>query len=336
MVRADYWETVRTQPERLAVSAERVQAQLADIDASPWRDGTLGLVGMGASTHAGHLLVAAAGWQGIRAVNIDASLMSTGTLTHPADAFILTSESGESSETLQAAERIHSQPSLALTNVSDSPLTALTDRYVNLSCGVDSSVYTIGYTATLQAFALVSQWLGTRAEGNDVSGLSGQVTEVLESTESGGNEFGAEIAGVKSIDVVGHGIHYAAAGETALMLREAGRMPAAAHDTYQYLHGPMEWLDTTGACILFGSGRELPLAEYVAETGAKTLLITSSDEALGSRVKRIRIPKASAAATSVLEILFMQHAVGGLAQAQELRIEGFRYHQDDTKVMGAY
>lgn len=336
MVRANYWETFTAQPERLAVSGERVRAQLTELDAAPFRGKALGLIGMGASTHAGHVLTTAAGRHGIRASNIDASLISTGEVANPADAFIVTSESGESSETLQAAERVRPAPALAVTNVPDSPLTAITGRHVDLCCGIDSAVYTVGYTATVQAFALLSQWLGVSGSDNDVGDLPGRAAEVLESTQRTGVEIGADLLHSRSVDVIGHGVHYAAAAETALMLREAGRIPATAYDTYQYLHGPMEWIDRTGVCILFGCGREISLAQYVADAGAKTLLVTSSNVAPGPGVQRIRLPEVSEAATSVLEILPMQHAVGGLAQAQGIAIEGFRYRQEDTKVGGAY
>ena len=51
-----------------------------------------------------------------------------------------------------------------------------------------------------------------------------------------------------------------AAGEGALMLRESARVLTAGHETYNYLHGPMEPLDAQTACLVIGDGREVRLA----------------------------------------------------------------------------
>lgn len=337
--RGEYRQTVVKQPELLAESARQVRTQLGDLDPSPWREKALGLVGMGASTHAAHMLTWVAGNQGVRAKNIDASsLMSVEGSNDLADAYIVTSESGESAETVYAAQRLFNRSVLGLTNVPGSSLSQNVGTQVVLGCGVDSGVYTIGYTATVQAFALIAEWLNVKGIDVDIHGLPDMAEKVLDATESKAEYIGNEMAFYRSVDVVGHGAHYGAAAETALLLREAARMPAAAYDTYQYLHGPMESVGKDTVCIIFGSGRELSLSTYLeSATAANTLLITddcSAEEK--SRLRVINVPSLGAAAMSIVEILPAQHVVGAIARRKGLAIGGFQFHQQDTKLSDEY
>lgn len=143
------------------------------------------------------------------------------------------------------------------------------------------------------------------------------------------------LARSRTVDVVGHGAHFGSAGEMALMIREACRLPSGCYDTYEYLHGPMEWLDEHGACIIFGSGREIELAEFVASTGAATVLVTQSQEQIAPAVHVINIPQLGIAAAAVLETLPMHQLLRQVAAIRDLTIDGFRYQQDDRKVSTA-
>ena len=51
------------------------------------------------------------------------------------------------------------------------------------------------------------------------------------------------------------------------MLRESARVLTAGHETYNYLHGPMEPLDPQTACLVIGDGREIRLAQDVSALG---------------------------------------------------------------------
>jgi fructoselysine-6-P-deglycase FrlB-like protein len=141
------------------------------------------------------------------------------------------------------------------------------------------------------------------------------------------------VADARIVDVVAAGVSSATAGEGALLLRESARLHTAAHETRNYLHGPMEPLNPETACVVVGSGREVRLARDTAALGCPTLLLTtdedvSSDDALTV----LRLPRAgSALASAVLEMLPLQLLALAVAGRRGLAVEGFRYQQDDTK-----
>lgn len=333
-MRSDYTQTILSQPHSLQRSAEHVRSQLADADPVPWLEGTLGVVGMGASAHAAHLMVDVMQRHGRRAVALSASDVMSADLAPQADCYVVVSESGSSVETVHAAQCLQRFPLLGVTNAPGSPLTEMVNLSVDLGCGTDSAVYTIGYTATLQAFALLADWLGVTGPDTDISGLPPLSKQLLAPDEDM-TGWAQSTADARSVDVIGHGSHYCSAGEAALMVREVCRMPASCHDTFEYLHGPMEWLDTRSLCILFGSGREIELAEFIASTGAAVLLITSSTVSPDA-VHTIRIPGVGPCATAVLEMLPIHLLLKVMGEHHGLTIDGFRYHQHDTKLSEQY
>ena len=320
----DYYEAVAAQPARLSDSATAVRAAINDLDLWPWRAGVLAVVSMGASHHAGHAFAHRLSRSGRRVVNISASaLLDTGR-GDLADCYLFVSEGGRSRETIEAAQ-LADGPRLALTNAPSSPLAEVVDAVIALNHGEDSKVYTIGYTATLQALGLLAQSLDGVDEADDWSRVASQVADRAASKAP-------SLLGVASIDVVGAGASYASAAEAALLLRESARIATATYETYQYLHGPMEPLSETSGCLLFGDGREVSLARYLADAGVRTVLITTQEVPAGPGLSVVTVPDVPAMSRAVLEIVPVQVAAGALARTRGLAIDGFRYHQDDTKV----
>lgn len=334
-MRAEFVPTILRQPEALRTSAVEIRQQLAVLDPHPWQRGVLGVVGMGASAHAAHLLVEILSRQGRRAIALSAGSFTGGDGTRrPADSYVLISESGESVELLDAAAQLRDAPTLTITNTVPSPLTEATDAHLDLRCGTDSAVYTVGYTSTLQALAILAEWLGVDGPDVDVSSIAAHAGRLLEAGQ-GLDAVAERMARARAVDVVGRGAHLGSAGEMALMLREACRLPSGCYDTYEYLHGPMEWLGAESACLVFGSGREIKLAEFVAATGATTVLVTQSQQEIAPAVHVIRTPSVGLAASIVLETLPMHQLLRQLAAIRHLAIDGFRYHQNDRKVSTA-
>jgi glucosamine 6-phosphate synthetase-like amidotransferase/phosphosugar isomerase protein len=94
----------------------------------------------------------------------------------------------------------------------------------------------------------------------------------------------------------------------------------------------MEPLDASSGCVLFGGGREVALAQYVAGAGVRTVLITTAEVPSTAGLQVVRVPDTPAMSRAVLEIAPVQVIAGELARARGLGIDGFRHHQDDTKV----
>jgi len=317
------------QPDVLAQSAKAVQSVLPNI--KPIANGAvIALVGIGASEHAARS--AAPIWRdlGLRAFAIPASELLAHTPSI-ADVYVALSESGRSAETVAAMTRI-SVRRIGVTNFADSPIVDVVDDLILLESGPDSPVYTTGFTATLQALGMLGEhWAG---KSSDWSLLPGLVLEVIASTKPVIKSVLDHFDTARMIDVIGSSAANATSGEGALLLREAARAHTAAHETYNYLHGPMEPLDSQTACIVIGDGREVRLARDVSELGCHTLLVTTrSDVDSTDHLTVIQLPETpSPLALTVLQILPIQILGSMLASRRGLRVDGFRYKQDDTKL----
>ena len=322
-------EGIDAQPEVLRTSAEAVRGALQRIP--PIAEGAVvALVGIGASEHVARS--AAPVW---RALGIRAFALSATELLDPArpvaDVVVAMSESGRSTETVTALERAAGRR-VVITNFPDSPLAALADEVIPLGSGPHPPDNTTGYTATIQAIALLGEhWAGART---DWSALPDQAAAVLGAARPVVETVADRFDRARIIDVVGSGPSLTTAGEGALLLREAARALTAAHETHNYLHGPMEPLDPSVCCVVVGAGREVRLAREVSTLGCPTLLVTT-DAGIDAaeHLVPVRLPEpASALARSVLEILPLQLLGWSLASRRGLRADGFRYEQDDIKL----
>jgi fructoselysine-6-P-deglycase FrlB-like protein len=328
----DFFDALTEQPERLASSGKAVRERLAELTLDPWRQGVLGTVSIGAASHASQALVGRLLRGGRRAVALDAADLFDPSAGSVADCYVLVSEGGRSRETLEAATALAGRPRLALTNDPRSPLAERADQVLGLDHGPDSPVYVVGYTATVQAFGLLAEALDGRDEGDDWTALPDQVAATLAACRPAVEQAAAALLDVAAVDVVAPGAFRSTAAEGALLLREATRTPAAAFETYQYLHGPMEPQGPGIGCVVVGDHREVELAHYLADAGAPTVLITSRhvDPARGLVV--VDVPELPVLSRSILQVLPLQQLAGELARERGLRIGDFRYHQADTKV----
>jgi fructoselysine-6-P-deglycase FrlB-like protein len=288
---------------------------------------------MGASSHASTVFVDRLVRHGHRSVKLDASdLMSLAAGLEVADSYVFVSEGGRSRETIAAAKWAPRGRRLGLTNDPSAPLSEVVDALVELGHGEDSPVYTVGYTATLQAFGLLATALDGDDDGDDWAALPDLVTETHAALGDQAKGVAARLNELTSLDFAGHGASFAAAAEAALLFREATRTPTATYATYQYLHGPLEPLSSRQGCILFGDDREVSLAQYLVHQGIPTVLVTSSETTETAGLSVMRIPKLAATSRAIVEILAAQLVAGEVARLRGLGIEGFRYHQDDTKI----
>jgi len=329
----DYYEAVSSQAANLENSARTVANGLAGIDMQPWRDGLLAVASMGASSHAGTVLVNRLVRHGHRAVNLDASeLEFLGPVANIADSYVFISEGGRSRETIAAAQLVSPGHRLAVTNDASAPLAEVVDAVLGLGHGEDSKVYTVGYTATLQAFGLLATAIDGVDDGDDWSALPDSVSTTLASLSDRAKSVATYFSQLTSFDFVGFGASYAAAAEGALLFRESTRICTATYGTYQYLHGPMEPLTPHQGCVIFGDQREVSLAQYLADKNIPTVLVTSLDVPETATLSVMRIPPAPPISRAILEILPAQLVAGELARLRGLGIDGFRYHQDDTKI----
>lgn len=324
-------EAITAQAANLRQSRPAVEEALRSADLSAWRTGRLVLTGMGASSYATGVVVPrllAAGLDA-RAVVADEvpELVAAGSV----GSLVAVSQEGTSTETLQACEAADGIPILAITNDPASPVARFADVVVPLALLGDASVYTLGFTATLQALGLLSEALENEPADPGWDDLPGEVDRLLPEAKGVVEAAVDALADPRAVDFVGSGPEAAAAEEGTLLVREASRLPSSYHPIRQYLHGMMEALEEGMLVVVLGDGREVRLAADIAATGARVLLVTAADAAPAERLEVVRLPDLPAAQRAVLDIVPVQLLASELAARRQVAVEGFRYHQSDTK-----
>jgi len=316
--KAEFREAIASQPDWMGKAAKLAADALAAHPKVPWSPGeTVAVVGMGSSTNAGAVFVAALREIGVRAINLDASAVARFPEGYkPADHVIVVSESGRSPEPIAAAARLGVEP-IVVTNDPTSPVAAGARLVAPLGGFVDSGVYTIGYTTTLVALASIAEAFG--ATFVDPATLAGVADMALARYAAGASSLAANLDERRSLDIVGQGPSAGSAQAVALLFREACGMATAPFETLQYLHGPMESCGPHTATMLFGDGRENGIAAQLRD--ASTLVIQFVAQ-FGA------VPYAAA----VEEIIFAQLLAAELAGQRGIKVGEFRFPQPDTKL----
>jgi glutamine---fructose-6-phosphate transaminase (isomerizing) len=250
-----------------------------------------------------------------------------------ATAAIGISQSGRSPEVISSFTALPGRPKLAVTDDDASPLSAAADATISLSLLDDSAVRTLGYTGTLQALGLVRDELSPDHAPPDWTALPDEVERLVSEAELFAERVLPTVAAFESFDVVGSGSGYGTAAQGALLLREVSRLPGAAYDTYQYLHGPLEAAAPGRCLILIGDGRETTLAASLAEAGVTVVLITTQRVREANGMVVFAVPAQCDDLLPILEVVPLQTLAVELAVARGLPVGEFRHHQDDTKVV---
>jgi glutamine---fructose-6-phosphate transaminase (isomerizing) len=320
-------EGVFAQPENLRDAAAAMRDALAEVNLARLREGTLVLSGIGASWHALVPAVRTLRAAGRRAFAVPAPDLADAPAARLGDAFVLVSQSGASAETVAALERLDGAPVIAVTADAASPLARGASECLPLGPLPDTSVSTLSYTATLQALGMLcDSILGRASERWDR--LPDLAAQTLDAAAPVADAAAEAMARVRAVDAVGGGVGLASAGEAALLVREALRLPATGAETRAYLHGPMEPVEPDFGCFVFGAGRERRLAETLAGYGAPVALIGAA----APGVHAFMPPPTGELAAPVLQILPVQLIVMRLAASRGLAIDGLRRQQDDTKL----
>ena len=168
-------------------------------------------------------------------------------------AVLAISQSGRSPDitAVLAAARAQGRPTVAITNDVGSPLAAHADVIVPMLAGPEVSVAaTKTYLCSLHAIAQIAARLCPDvvrpAAFERLPALVGQtVAQQLDRRERFDRIDGATL-----VTVVGRGLQFPTAYETALKLRELSGIPAEAFSPPDLLHGPIAALGASGALWL--------------------------------------------------------------------------------------
>jgi glutamine---fructose-6-phosphate transaminase (isomerizing) len=337
--KTDFSSALEAQAENLRVSVDVVAAALASADLAPWQPGeTVAVVAMGASTHSGEAFVAMLGTEGVRAMNVTASDLELAPPGfQPADHYVVVSESGRSPEPIRAAENFTPGRRIGITNDPAAPLASAVDIVVPLGGWPDSRVYTTGFTATLLAYAALIRYQRPSSTATDPATIPDVVASAIDGLGEHADRAAHLLEKVHAVDFVAGGVSMAAATEGALVFREGARIHAAAYDTFQYIHGPMEPLGAGSALVVFGDGRELPMLDMVLDRGVKVVLLTQAvqDVSRPDHENLVVVPVdrgVDGLARAVLETVFVQMLTVRHTQRAGIDINEFLFEQPDTKL----
>jgi glucosamine--fructose-6-phosphate aminotransferase (isomerizing) len=212
-------------------------------------------------------------------------------------AVLAVSQSGGSPDVvaLLAGARKQGRPAIALTNQPDSPLAATADVVVPLGAGPERSVAaTKSYTASLHAVAQLA--LALRPDPDMERWLERAprlVAEVVEEQLASRARF--DVLGEAAwLTVVGRGLNYATAHETALKLRELSGTPAEAFSPPDLLHGPVAALGpATGLWVVSVGGGRQPdsaLTGALRERVGGMVAVSDDAELLADADVAVRLP----------------------------------------------
>ncbi|MER8845357.1 SIS domain-containing protein [Mesorhizobium australicum] len=331
MKRIGYRPAVARQTESLEIGRRSVAEALESLDLAAFVGKTMGLAGIGASYQA-----ALAGALYLRASGIRAFAYTPtdlyGRTDAAADAFIALSASGQSREISDVMREASGSPRLAICRGTDNPLADLTGAVLATDSGADNGASSTGYTGTLLALGMLIDRLAGKSF--DWATLPPAVAVVVSTAQQPAGGAAWLLQGRTAIDIVGAGIGFANAGEAAMLIREAVRVPASGWDTLNYLHGPMESQDAATGLIAIGDGREVKIAQDVAGFGCPSVLVTRRmDVVSADRLVVISIPAlGNTIADAILEIVAIQLVIGEMQDAAGLTDIVFRYRQTDTKL----
>jgi len=160
---------------------------------------------------------------------------STRAPTVPGDdlVFVAVSASGSTPEVVAAARRHRGQSLVvAITNELDSALAAEADHVLPLHVGAEASgIATRTFRGTVAVLAMLA--------GRTPASLTPTVADLAVAIERSSRWLPAmadALDGASAIDVLADAAILGLADQAALMLREAPRLPATAHDTGDWLH----------------------------------------------------------------------------------------------------
>lgn len=321
------------QPEALERVAAHLRTQLAAASLAGLRSVQRPLfTGIGASYAALAVPVEVLRSHGVAAQRVQADEVEDGLTGFDTDLLLGVSQGGRSSETLAAFKAAGDTSTLAVLNVTPSPLGDLAEIGVDLGNEPDSYASTVGFTGTVVALDLLAGAIAGRGD-DPWHGIAAHLRTVRERAVAAIGAVSERAARCVAADCVATGASRAASEEIALLLREVPRMPAAASTTRTYLHGEMESAGNTLHVVL-GDGREIDLARSLSGAGHLTLLVTTEDVAPTADLAVVRLPGTAAGPRVVLETVVGQELVRALSVERDVPIESFVFANDDTKEGG--
>jgi fructoselysine-6-P-deglycase FrlB-like protein len=183
-------------------------------------------------------------------------------------AFVAVSASGRTREVVEAADR-HRGTSLlvAVTNDPSSQLAALADIVVPLSAGVEASgIACRTFRATVAALAMLTGEI----QPAELRPAADDLARLIDGRRDWLHAMADALDGAPSIDIIAEASVLGLAEHTALMVREAPRLPAVAYETGEWLHtGVYRALPGHRVVLFEGSAADAEVVATVERRGGE-------------------------------------------------------------------
>ena len=260
----ELWRQIQSQPDELdrVLVAGSVKAQVHAAAEALHRVRRIWVVGTGTSQHAAHLGAAMLQDAGRSAHAVSSmQFVKNAPIVGPQDGIVVITHTGETSYAL-AARALAFSAGLQTVTISREGI-GMND--VIETCARETSeTYTVSYTTTLLALALLASEMGADSLLPDaLAQVPGSVRTVLEG--SGVDQIPMP---QRSLQLVGAGHSAVTAREGALKVREAARLLAEGFDAEFFLHGTAVPLTSADHVLALTHGDDDGLVAAVGDAAA--------------------------------------------------------------------
>jgi glucosamine--fructose-6-phosphate aminotransferase (isomerizing) len=209
------------------------------------------------------------------------------------------SQSGESPDLVAVVEEGRRQgcPTLAITNVPGSPLTAVADHAIVLHAGQERSIAaTKTYTAQLAALAMLSTALAQNKEWRrELAVVPEFVSDVLRVGDEAILTAAGALKNAGHGVVLGRGFNFATAFEIALKAKELAYVAVEPYSSADFQHGPIALIDTGFAAIVVNAAGAVceeveDLLRTITTRGARPVVISNRPSSLAMAAAAIALP----------------------------------------------
>jgi len=216
------------------------------------------------------------------------------------DAFVVgISQSGQSPDIVSVLEegRRQGRPTLAITNVPDSPLAQAADLVLDTQTGPELAVAaTKTYTAELMALAMLSAAMsGEPSKWKELGHVAGWTKSVLKQSDAI-EQSSQRYRYMRQCVVLGRGYNYATAFEWALKLKELTYVEAEPYSSADFQHGPIAMIENSFPVLAVApEGKvfdtmQAALTRLRKDFGAELVVISNNKQALALAQSPIAVP----------------------------------------------
>lgn len=320
--------------ERNAAPRAGLEAAASSFAAAPVR----WIAGMGSSWHAGFAIQSFCDEAALPVRNLDAGeLVHFGRIPR-GTAILALSRSGRSVEVVDLLPKARAAGAsvLAVTNDPESPLARGADRSLALGAKFDFNVSVAMYSGVALAGALVAAMAARTWRDEEAEAIDRQLQDAEKllpawrASLDSGPLADARVVADAPLVLLARGPGLAAAHEARQLFEEAAKLPATAHSTGAFRHGPNEMVRPGVRMVLWlaaeGRTRELDvaLAADLRRAGAHVTIV-GRDVPRGATDLSLELPRGPARWQFLVELMPVRLLIERVARMRGVDCDTFRF-----------